>query len=373
MKKIILTIVAYVVAMATSVSMAQTEDGTFSIMTLNVDGLPGKFLMFDVNKDCPKSDGSLAISKYILSKDCDIIAMQEDFNYRWEIWSHLFANYDHDEWTGGVIFEEMQDCDFIHPQNIKLPCDGLNMSWKKNSQSTAYERVAWEKSFGKFSHEFDDIVTKGFRRHEMTLENGKQLVVYNMHMDASSTRDERLGNDQKDREARQSQWEQLRDHILVHLDSRPIVVVGDMNSLYHKDSVESVFINAINATGRATSGDAWVTLQRNGIYPKLGDEPQKDELLDKVIYINPTDADYTIIPVSYEVDKAGYTVDGEPLGDHYPVIVHFNTLRSKNVSGVNTVNSTITDEKWYSPQGVRQHGITKGINISGSGKKVLVR
>lgn len=371
MKKIISSIIAVVIASATSVATAQTQNGTFSIMTLNVDGLPGKFLMFDVNMEGPMSDGSVAISAYMLEKDCDIIAMQEDFNYRWEIWSSLFAGYQHDEWTGGIIFEEMQDYDFTHPQNIKLPCDGLNMSWKKACQSTAYERVAWNKCFGKFSHDFDDMITKGFRRHEMTLEDGTQLVVYNMHMDASSDRDKQMNNDQKDREARQSQWIQLREHILERLDSRPVVVVGDMNSLYHEDPVKDIFIDAIEATGRATASDAWVTLQRSGIYPELGGESQEGETLDKVIYINPTDAATTVTPQSIEIDKVGYTVDGKPLGDHYPVIVRFTTQRSSSETGINTATTTPTDEEWYSVQGIRQDANAKGISINRSGQKVL--
>lgn len=55
-------------------------------------------------------------------------------------------------------------------------------------------------SFGKFSHALDDLVTKGFRRHELTLQDGTEVVVYNMHMDASDPRDIRLGNEAKDRD-----------------------------------------------------------------------------------------------------------------------------------------------------------------------------
>ena len=370
MRQHILSIIAAVAMTATMPAMAQSDDSSFSIMTLNVDGLPGKFLVFNVNDEGPKSAGSEAISIYMAAKDCDIVAMQEDFNYRWEIWSRLFAAYNHDEWTGGVIFEDMQDLDFLHPQNIKLPCDGLNMAWKHECQSTAYERVAWHRSFGKFSHDFDDMVTKGFRRHELTLQDGTEVVVYNMHMDASSQRDERLGNDAKDREARQSQWEQLRQHIMERLDSRPVVVVGDMNSYYYRDDFKTFFIDAIQATGLATVGDAWVEKQWGGIYPELGSEPLADETLDKVLYINPKGAKTVITPTSAEVDKAGYTVDGKALGDHYPLIVRFSVAPSDKATGISTATTPTSDE-WYTPQGVRKDANAKGISISRSGQKKI--
>lgn len=371
MRQHILSIIAAVAMTATMPAMAQSDNGSFSIMTLNVDGLPGKFLVFNVNDEGPKSAGSEAISIYMAAKDCDIVAMQEDFNYRWEIWSRLFAAYNHDEWTGGVIFEDMQDLDFLHPQNIKLPCDGLNMAWKHECQSTAYERVAWHRSFGKFSHDFDDMVTKGFRRHELTLQDGTEVVVYNMHMDASSQRDERLGNDTKDREARQSQWEQLRQHIMERLDSRPVVVVGDMNSYYYRDDFKTFFIDAIQATGLATVGDAWVEKQWGGVYPELGSEPLADETLDKVLYINPTNAKCVITPTSAEIDKAGYTADGKALGDHYPLIVRFSVTPSDKSTGISTADAaTSADDEWYSLQGVRQDANAKGIVIK-NGKKMF--
>ena len=357
---------------ATMPAIAQDDNGSFSIMTLNVDGLPGKFLFFNVNAEGPMSAGSEAISTYMASRDCDIVAMQEDFNYRWEIWSRLFAAYEHDEWSGGVIYEEMQDADFIHPQNIKLSCDGLNMAWKRECQSTAYERVAWNRSFGKFSHDFDDIITKGFRRHEVTLQDGTEVVVYNMHMDASSERDERLGNDAKDREARLSQWEQLRQHIMERLDDRPVIVVGDMNSYYYRDPIKTVFIDAIQATGLATAGDAWVEQQWSGTYPELGSEPQADETLDKVLYINPTEARAVIAPVGVELDKTGYTnADGQPLGDHYPLIARFSVTPSNKSVGISTTDAATPDDEPYYDLGGKKIVNRKspgGIVISGNRK-----
>lgn len=350
----------------TATSAAAQQDNTFKVMTLNVDGLPAKILFFDVNANGPASVGSELISEYVASKDCDIVAMQEDFNYRWEIWSRLFAGYNHDEWAGGILTEECK-VDYAHLHRNKFVTDGLNMSWKKECQSTLYERVAWEKTFGKFSHDFDDMITKGFRRHEMTLQNGLELVVYNMHMDASTSRDEQAGNDVKDRQARQSQWEQLRDHIMAHMDKRPVIIMGDMNTLYHRDDAKTVFIDYINQSGRATAGDVWVELQRDGNYPVYGQTDDLDEMLDKVIYINPKDTDTPIVPQLVEWDKAGYMHEGKPLGDHYPLMVTFSAQGI--MTGVSTVQQAQHDDApAYTVQGTKAAPDQKGLLIT-EGKK----
>ena len=372
MRQHILSIITAVAMFATMPATAQNDNSSFSVMTLNVDGLPGKILFFNVNENGPKVWGSEAISFYLTAKNCDIVAMQEDFNYHWEIMSFLLFNYERDEWTGGIDLFTITDEDLIHPQNFKLKCDGLNTAWKKNCQSTGYERVAWNRNFGKFSPGGDDLITKGFRRHEVTLQDGTEVVVYNMHMDASDPRDIRVGNEAKDRETRLSQWEQLRLHIMERLDNRPVVVMGDMNCYYYRDDIKTAFIDAIQSTGRATVGDVWVEKQLGGIYPELGSEPLADETLDKVFYINPTNANTVIIPTSVEIDKTYYVADGKPLGDHYPLIVHFDIAPAGETTGISTVGAATSDgDEWYSLQGVRQDANAKGISINRSGQKRL--
>ena len=343
---------------------------TFSVVTLNVDGLPGKLAFIPVNADGPMSAGSERISEYLASQNCDILCLQEDFNYRWEIWSRLFANYQHDEWTGGITYEDRK-IDFAHLQNLKFECDGLNMVWRNDIQSDSYERVPWQKSFGKFSHDFDDIITKGFRRHELTLSDGHKLVVYNMHMDASSDRDEQKGNDGKDREARISQWKQLRDHILKHLDDRPIIVVGDMNSFYHRDDVKTEFIDAITATGSATVSDAWIEKYNQGVYPDLGAEPLEGETLDKALYINPTDGN-SVELVNVTLDRTHYLYEGLPLSDHYPLITTFRYISrdAKDATRISTLagGTDAPDAETYDLSGRPVDANHKGIAVTKQGK-----
>lgn len=348
----------------------------FSVLTLNVDGLPGKIFVFDVNADGPKSEGSERISEYLASKNCDILCLQEDFNYRWEIWSRLFAGYEHDEWSGGIILEE-KEIDFAHLQNLKFECDGLNAVWKKNITPRKHERVAWNSSFGKFSHDFDDIITKGFRRHEMILPDGQEIVVYNLHMDASSERDETKGNDTRDREARQAQWVQLREHILDNMDERPIVVAGDMNSFYRRDDIKAIFIDAIESTGKAIVKDAWAEACNKGKYPALGSEAIESETLDNILYISPIGG-YGLKLVGFEIDINGYMRNGKPLGDHYPLIAKFrildksyNNAESMPTSITNITNGSQSTTETYDLNGIRRTGdLTPGTYII-NGQKVI--
>jgi endonuclease/exonuclease/phosphatase family metal-dependent hydrolase len=216
------------------------------------------------------------------------------------------------------------------------------------------------------------MVTKGFRRYELTLTDGLQIVVYNMHMDAGDTADEREGKDSLDRDARLKQWNQLREEILTRLDTRPVIVVGDLNSYYCRDQIKSNFIDEIDATGRAKVYDAWVELQNGGKYPAPvdgivcceanGNILESGEVLDKVLYINSTSGT-EIHAVSYKLDTTDYQHDGKMLGDHYPVSVTFQIGSRKPTGIVNVNRETITNNRYYDLQGRRVDGHAHGIVI----------
>ena len=233
------------------VGTSAQQPETFSVATLNVDGLPQKILVVNVNADGPGAVGTARIGKYLMKKGYDIVCMQEDFNYHDVLIPWMEDDYANDTWSGDIGVEG-RDIDFLHLQNHRFECDGLCTFWKKDITLESTERTPWNASFGKFSHALDDIITKGFRRYNVTLANGLSLLVYNMHMDASDDKDELEGKDAKDKEARQVQWQQLRDEILSRLDTRPIIIMGDMNSFYGQDNVKAAFIDAINNSGKGT-------------------------------------------------------------------------------------------------------------------------
>lgn len=370
-----------VAAMMVTVNVNAQDTGTFSIATLNVDGLPQKILVAKVNADGPGGGGSVRIGRYLQKRGYDMVFMQEDFNYHEELTVPMEDDYQMDAWSGNVDVDGHQ-IDFLHLQNHRFECDGLMGAWQKNIQLTSASRTPWTASFGKFSHALDEMVTKGFRRYELTLPDGLQIVVYNMHMDAGDTADEREGKDLHDRDARLMQWNQLRDDILSRLDTRPVIVVGDLNSYYCRDQIKSNFIDVIEATGRATVQDAWVELQNGGKYPDPvdgivccetdGNILESGEVLDKVLYINPTGGT-GIHAVSYRLDTEGYRHDGKMLGDHYPVSVTFQS-GSGNPTGIDEiVNPESSDSNWYNLNGQRVDGSARGIVIERNREKTQKR
>ena len=356
------------------------EASTFSIATLNVDGLPQKILVAKVNPDGPGGGGSVRIGRYLQKRGYDMVFMQEDFNYHEELTVPLEDDYQMDTWTGDVEVDGHQ-IDFLHLQNHRFECDGLMGAWKNGITLTSCSRTPWTANFGKFSHALDEMVTKGFRRYELTLAGGQQIVVYNMHMDAGDTADEREGKDSLDRDARLKQWNQLRDDILTRMDTRPVIIVGDLNSYYCRDQIKSNFIDEIDATGRAKVYDAWVELQNGGRYPTPVEgivsttDPnnalESGEVLDKVLYVNPTDGT-RIQPISYKLDSIGYQHNGKMLGDHYPVSVTFQ-IGDRKSTGIETPVLTTNGSELYNPGGQRVDGSTRGIVIERRGEKTHKR
>ena len=354
------------------------ETGTFSITTLNVDGLPQKILVAKVNSDGPGGGGSVRIGRYLQKRGYDLVFMQEDFNYHEELTVPLEDDYQTDVWSGDVGVDGHQ-IDFLHLKNHRFECDGLMGAWKNGITLTAASRTPWTTSFGKFSHALDEMVTKGFRRYELTLPDGGQIVVYNMHMDAGDLADEREGKDSLDRRARLMQWSQLRDDILSRLDTRSVIIVGDLNSYYSRDQIKRNFIDAIEATGRAKVSDAWVELKNGGRYPDPvsgvvyceadGNILDSGEVLDKVLYVNPTGGT-GIHAISYQLDTVGYQHDGKPLGDHYPVSVTFQT-GSRKTTGIEAINAgqVSAGHQLYNLNGQRVAGSRHGIVIERSKEK----
>ena len=308
----------------------------FTVATLNVDGLPETILGIPLNGDGPGASGTKRASRYLADKGYDIIGVQEDFYYDDELRSALDDDYDHGEWQGFKV----GGLPWLHLDGLKFDTDGLCEFWKRKHQCLSEDNVTWNDAYGRTDHANDDLCTKGFRRVEMRLASGRLIVVYNMHMDASEQKDEESGADWHDKEARWSQWRQLRDHVLQHLDNRPIILVGDMNSYYTRDSILSLFIRPIEATGRYLVRDCWVEHSRQGSYPTIGDAPlvpwqigyQQGEMLDKILYIIPATGP-RIELLDYRVETDYTWDDGTPLGDHRPVMARFRYVEKGDANG----------------------------------------
>ena len=360
-----------------SAASVVADDDVFTVATLNVDGLPTHILGININPDGPGGE-TWRTGGYLAQKGYDIIGVQEDFNYDEELRTPLEMTHNFGEWQGEI------DLDFSNVFDVlfrggRFSTDGLRMFWRKQHILESEETTAWNDSYGKFDHCWDAIVIKGFHRCEMTLSSGLQVVVYDMHMDASTDFDEAMGNDGGDIDARRSQWVQLREEVLARLDERPVILLGDMNSLYPRDSIQALFIDPINATGQHEVSDTWVEYELGGQYPAVGSGDRNvayanGEVLDKILYINPVIG----TRLKLEAYRLGtdYTYDdGTPMGDHYPVSATFSIERESS-SGISSVRSE-SPSAVYSLDGRRQHRLLRGLNIVRDGKgrtrKVIVR
>lgn len=325
----------------TVLSLAGMRGQPFTVATLNVDGLPQTIVGFPLNNDGPGARGTPRASQYLANKGYDIIGVQEDFYYHDELTRYLDNPY---HW-GMVQHFNMGNLPWFHLDGLTFDTDGLCQFWKKHHLLQGEDAVKWNDAYGRTDHANDALCNKGFRRLELKMDGGRQIVIYNMHMDASDDADELSGADLPDKMARWNQWRQLRNYVLPRLDDRPVIVMGDMNSYYTRDSILSLFIRPIEATGRYIVRDCWVEHSRQGQYPAIGDEQlnpwkygyQQGEMLDKILYICPIKGPRLEL-LDYRVEMDYTWDDGTPLGDHRPVKASFRIVEKGDANGDGSIN-----------------------------------
>lgn len=297
---------------------AAQNEGTFTVCSMNVDGLPKKILFVTLNGDGPGSDGTKKISAKMATYGWDIIAVSEDFNYHTELMSSL-TDYNCGTHGGKV-------------SGLSNSTDGLNLIWKKSVTTTGETRVKWKDNYasGTFGtgNGADTMITKGFRFYQCTVADGVTVDVYTLHMDADS--------DAEDIAARESQLKQLAAAIKASNNGNPIIVMGDTNCRYTRENLQTLFIDSINADERFTIQDAWIEKVREGNYPEHGAEsivaqdkggtyPYPDaEIVDKIFYINNSDSKVQISADYYLIAENFVDSDGTALADHWPVVVQFS-------------------------------------------------
>ena len=302
------------------------REGTFTAVALNVDGLPNKIATISLNPDGPGADGTKLISRYLASKDYDIIGCSEDFNYNGSLMESL-----NDRYSCGTIRATLSVGDLPWSQilqgKFRFDTDGLNLIWKNSAVGVANESwTGWETMEETDGNQY---VRKGFRHYDVTLEEGIVIDLYILHMDAGDT------NATWSREA---QWRQLADAINATDHTRAKLVIGDTNSRWTRENITQNFKSRLASD--MTMSDVWVELCRGGVYPNtsMGDLTDRSvptdysryEIVDKIIYINPRAA-YTVQlkPQTFRIeqDYTYGTVEGTdnttPLGDHNPVVVNF--------------------------------------------------
>lgn len=367
------------------------HQGTFTAAALNVDGLPqeinyvvGKYTL---NPDGPGADGTKKISRYLASKNYDLIGCSEDFNYNGSLMESLNAQY----WCGTIRKTlSLGDLDYgeLIKGNLHVETDGLNLIWKFNRISATNE--SWTAWWDTEATDGNQYVEKGYRHYDVQLDGGPVIDVFILHMDAGDT---------NATWSRESQWWQLADAINATDHSRAKLIIGDTNSRYTRENVITNFINRLSTD--FTMGDVWVDFYRDGVYPTTDMDNLTDqsdptnysnyEIVDKIIYINPTAANTVHLePQAFRIeqDYTYGTIDGDgnetPLGDHRPVVATFRYTVSGDISptavedeviplpSVSTEKSTGA-EGWYTLQGVKLPGrpVSPGLYIV-NGKKVTI-
>ena len=315
---------------------AQAQN-TFNVAAMNVDGLPTTILGININPDGHGAEGSLAISKKLATMGYDIIGLSEDFNYNTELMQYM-TEYDCGTYRGGIDMSN-------YKANISFDTDGLNLLWKKVGFAAFNERIiGWNQKYGKFDNGADELIDKGFRFYQVTIHDSVTIDLYIVHMDAEC--------DEQDLAARWSQWSQLASMILSSNNGNPIIVMGDTNSRYTRDKIIDNFINPLEEDGRFTVRDAWVEKEYDNVYPEFGTNSlmvgelgyQKGEVVDKVLYINNISSAYTISANYYLQDVSFVNEQGEPLADHWPVVVEFTYEKRTYAPG--TYNTNAANINW---------------------------
>lgn len=146
------------------------------------------------------------ISKYISNTNADIVGVQEDFNYHYDLISEL-KGYSDTTYTGGItlknLFSNTEWLSYFPFPRFKA--DGLNMLYKTNRIKVNKEDiVSWKKSAGYFCHANDKLTHKGFRYYSITVDNKYDIDVFIVHFDADFYDPYRCPNIRKDIIARES-------------------------------------------------------------------------------------------------------------------------------------------------------------------------
>ena len=313
-------------------------EGTFTCVALNVDGLPNTLNYgvgsYDLNPDGPGRDGTLKISQYLASKGYDFIGCSEDFNYNGALMESL-SGYSCGTVRNTLSVSGLDYLDLLKGK-IHVETDGLNLLWKDSKILATNE--SWTRWWDTASTEGNEYVEKGYRHYDVQIDGGAALIdVFILHMDAGDT---------DATWSRESQWRQLAEAINGSDHNRAKLIIGDTNSRYTREDVITNFINRLSSD--FTMGDVWVEMYRDGIYPttdmaNLTDASNPDnytnyEIVDKIIYINPTTANTVrltpqtfSIQYDYTYDYVDHNGNTTPLGDHRPVVVTFKYQLSGEV------------------------------------------
>ncbi len=272
--------------------------GSFSLLTYNVAGIPN-----GLSGSTPEVNNALISPRL---NAFDLVLVQEDFGFH----ADLVSQIDH-------AHQSVKDTSDRPPATFGLG-DGLNRF--SRSPFTDHQRTTWTDCFGLLSNASDCLAPKGFSYARHEVESGAFVDVYNLHAEA--------GSGPEDVAARQANLRQLYAAINLLSVDEAIIVTGDFNSRYTRDT--DILPELLSNTGLR---DVWVEGKRAGLFPNVG--PREDactvegmsggdcEQIDKILFrsgqnliLDPRD--YAVLDLQFQ-DALGV-----PLSDHEPVSAVFD-------------------------------------------------
>lgn len=314
---------------------------TFKAACLNVDGLPPTVNITGItnikmNPEGPQETGTEKMSELIANKGWDFFAVSEAFNYNDILMSKIKGQYTAGTFRDAIPtslngIQALQYVELsgttIREDRVKksFDTDGLNLIYKNNVRVSGQRWTGWNQKYGVTKNGSDLLIDKGYRYYAVSLGAGLDVDVYILHMDAETS--------PEDNAARESQINQLVADILQSDNKRPIIIMGDTNCRYTRDRLKELLIDQINADSRFDIHDPWIDYMWNGTYPNVGDNAlmvsnpalghQKGEVVDKIFYINNTDAPAQLTAHGYLHDMDFTWPDGSEISDHFPIVIEF--------------------------------------------------
>jgi endonuclease/exonuclease/phosphatase family metal-dependent hydrolase len=253
--------------------------GLLRVVTYNVAGLPE-----GISRSSPVANLPLigeGLNRY------DLALIQEDFAYPPLLRQRLHVEHQSKPFVRGELHHFG---------------DGLSTFSKHSFAEPA--RTAWTRCHGIVDSFFDCLTPKGFTTTTFELEQGVFLDVYNLHMDA--------GRSLEDRAARRAQLEQLARAVAFKSEGRALLVGGDFN--LSRDELASL------------EGFEQATGARDACRALRCPEPNR---IDRVLYR--ASSKLSLAPTAWRIDHRFLDEHGRPLSDHAAVAVTFRwAMRSSS-------------------------------------------
>ena len=257
-----------------------TAQGSFSLLTYNVAGLPIFISQSEPTRNMPEI-GSL-LNLY------DVALVQEDFAYHDALNTRAKHTY--------------RSPPLVPDAKVGIG-DGLNVF--SRLPFTRFERVSWRACNGRFSDGSDCLAPKGFTFEEEELTPGVSIDLYNLHMDS--------GDAERDVSARALQAEQLLSFIDRHSADHAVIVAGDTNMGRESESILERFMKVARLT------DACRTLSCR--WPNL---------IDRVMYRG--SSELTLRATQFAIDDRFVREDGRNLSDHRAIGVVIQWTREERMA-----------------------------------------